>query len=516
MDNLTPVKISALPAVASPSTSSKVPLVDSDNITKYATIADLLALFSSGSSWTANALPAVSSVTALGNRSYNITFASTVAAILTPGMRLRTSRTVAAPGQCTDLEAGSSQYYSKTTPAGMTFTDDFTVSAWVKMESYANMTISSRYNNTSGWTWVILAGGALQLAGFNAGAGNVSYVQSYQSVPLNRWVHVASQLDMSGFSVSATVSYVMIDGVDVDAFVARAGTNPTALIQAGNLEIGGQNGGGLPFDGKLSQVAIYSAKVTIATILASIDRTLSGSETSLASAYSFSNSIADLNTTNANNLTANNSAVATNVDSPFSLDANGVPGGTYDFGIVTKVSTTVATVQVPEGCTIPTTGGVSTVDLSPYKAPFGFPSDSGRWTVVFQSAVDTAQATPTSGTWYNAGLQRLLVPIGDWDLGYSGTMFITTTATQTLVRIKSTLSTTSSSESDIRFGAYGGFSGASGTLTSAIPIANTQPLSLSAATTYYLNLLTNQANGSTMFWNGSNRPTMITAKCALL
>jgi hypothetical protein len=39
----------------------------------------------------------------------------------------------------------------------------------------------------------------------------------------------------------------MIDGVNVPASVTRGGTNPTSLIQAGNLEIGSINGGTATF-----------------------------------------------------------------------------------------------------------------------------------------------------------------------------------------------------------------------------------------------------------------------------
>lgn len=376
--------------------------------------------------WLTNALPAVSSVTALGNRSYTVTFASTVASLLTPGMRLRATRTVAAPTQCTDLESGSSQYYNKTSPNKLTFTDDFVVSAWVKLESYVQCAVISRYNGTSGWELKIEANGQVSLTGFNAGAANYSQVVSYQSVSLGRWVHVAAQLDMSAFTATTTTSYVMIDGVDVPAFVGRGGTNPTALIQAGNLEVGGRNGGLLPFDGKLAQVAYYTAKVTQATILASIDRTLTGSETSLGSAYSFNNSITDLNTTTPNDLTAQGSAVATNADSPFSQDSTGTIGS-YDYGIVTKVATTVATVQVPEGCALPTTGGITTVDMSPWKVPFGFPVSEDRWGLT--SLFRTSSATTSNATYgaFQAGGWALVVPIGVWQVGWQASVGGTTT-----------------------------------------------------------------------------------------
>jgi hypothetical protein len=40
-----------------------------------------------------------------------------------------------------------------------------------------------------------------------------------------------------------------------------------------------------------------------------------------------------------------------------------------------NVSTTDVVVQVPEGCTIPTSGGVASVDYSTVANPYGFPKD---------------------------------------------------------------------------------------------------------------------------------------------
>lgn len=309
----------------------------------------------------------ITSVTANGNRSYSLTTSADNTGIITPGMRLRTTRTVAAPVTCFSLN-GTNQYFSKTSPAGMTFTDDFVVSAWVYMTSYQQATILSRFNNTSGWIFGVTAVGQVELFGFNASNANYSGVQSYQSIPLNKWVHVTAQLDMSTFTASTTTSYVMIDGVDVPAQVLRGGTNPTALIQAGNLEIGSRNAGTVLFPGRIAQVAVYSAKVTQATIQGYASQGLIGTETNLISAYSGVN-LTDLNTTNANNLTANNSAVSGFASAPFGN--NGV-SSTLDYGIVQTVSASTIVVKVPEGCTIPTSGGVSAVSYSAHAAPYGY------------------------------------------------------------------------------------------------------------------------------------------------
>lgn len=384
----------------------------------------------SANGWTVG-LTVPNTVTALGNRSYSLVVNATdLTSQVSVGMRLKTTRTVAAPTQCTSLN-GTTQFYSKTSPAGMTFVDDFVVSTWVKVSSYAASTIASRYNGTSGWTLQVGASGQITLSGLNAGAANFSNVTSYQSVPLNKWVHITAQLDMSTFTATTTTSYVMFDGVDVPASVARGGTNPTALIQAGNLEIGSENGGTRFFPGKISQVAIYSAKVTQATVLASMNQTLVGNETSLISAYSFNNTINDLNA-NANNLTANGSAVATNADSPFGGQADGTISSTLDYAIITKTAfstNTTLTVQVPEGCTIPSSGGVNAVSYSTQKVPYGFPAQRGKWR---QSSILAAGGTNTSNATFGSfigGGWALTPPIGDWEVGWLGGTYNATTTT---------------------------------------------------------------------------------------
>ena len=376
-------------------------------------------------------VPAPNTVTYNGQRSYNMVFNSVdLTNYLNPGTRLRTTRTVAAPTQCTSLN-GTTQYYSKTTPAGMTFTDDFTCSGWIKLASYpaTNGNIISRWNGTSGFKFQIVSTGQLMLVGTNGGSGNFSYVQSAQSIPLNKWVHVSAQIDMSTFTASTTTSYIMLDGVDVPVTVARAGTNPTALVQAGNLEIGSANATEF-FPGKIAQAAVFSAKVTQATILASMNQGLAGTETSLISAYSFNNSINDLNA-NANNLTANGSAVATNADSPFGTQASGLISSTLDYGIVqsaTFSTNTTVVVQVPEGCTIPTSGGVSAVSYSGQKAPYGFPNITGRWRISTQLLTTVSTTSNASYGAFNSGGYKLTIPIGAWDIGHrAGGLFNSST-----------------------------------------------------------------------------------------
>lgn len=330
------------------------------------------------------------SVTSSGSGFYSLVFNSTdLTTYISSGMKLKLPRTVTPPTQCTSLN-GTNQYYSRTSAsvAAITFTDDFVVSAWIKLSAYnssAAQDIISRYNGTSGWQFFIGTSGQVGLIGRNASAANFSQVLSTESVPLNEWVHVSALLDMSAYSAlpgtaETLKSWIMINGVEVAASVSRGGTNPTSLLQAGNLEIGSMNGGTEPFNGKIAQVALYSTRVTQAIIAASRNQTLVGSETSLLCAYSFDGVVTDLSS-NGYTLTANNGALATTVDSPMNAIEYGV-------ALSSSFSTnTTVTVKVPKGYSLPTSGGIGTVSYSTQSTPFGYPANHQLYGLVLAKKV---------------------------------------------------------------------------------------------------------------------------------
>jgi len=365
--------------------------------------------------WTLLTGSPMPTVTALGNRSYSMVFSGVdLTPTISNGMRLRTTRTVAAPTQSTLL--GGTKYWVKTSPNKMTFTNNFVIDVSVKLTSYADGGIISRYNGTSGWELITLSTGQVVLRGFNASSSNLKGVQSYQSLPLNKWVRITAQLDMATGTVTPTTNYIMFDGIDISASIVQSGTNPTALIQAGNLEIGSRNGGTLPLQGEVAQAAIFNAKVTQATMLTYMSQGYSGTETSIASAYSFNGVATDLNTTTPNDLTAMNSAGYA-ADSPFGTQASGLISSTLDYGIVqscTFSTNTTIVVQVPEGCTIPTSGGVSAVSYSSVKAPYGFPTDENRNTlIVFANSRYDRGSTGNIVAYMN---HKLSLPLGKWSV----------------------------------------------------------------------------------------------------
>lgn len=314
-------------------------------------------------------------VTANGNRNYDLVFNGVDhTSTLSPGMKMQLTRTVAAPDQCADLEASSSQYFSKTSPAGLSFTTTFTCSAWVKLESYNGSTdvgiIARRNADTEGWSFRLTAAGQVDLVGLRI-AGNNKYIRSYASIPLNKWVHVAATMDMA--VGDTTAQKIWIDGVEVARSYVLTGT-ASALVQGTTaLVVGAEKSAGTnPIDGKLAQVAVFSTQLSDATVKAMQNQALSGAESGLVSAFSLDNSLNDLNA-NANNLTANGGAAATDTDSPF---ANAVAAGLLEYAEINSVAfstNTTVNVRVPDTCQIPTSGGVSAVSYSTQSNPYGLP-----------------------------------------------------------------------------------------------------------------------------------------------
>lgn len=421
--------------------------LDDDNIKTGANISGtklgalttpLTVLDANGRGGWITGLTAPTSITALGNRSYSIVHPASVATYKTPGFRNRYIRTITAPTQCAGLESGSSQYFSKTSPAGMTFTDDYTVMAWVKLESYTTGGIMARRNgNTEGWSLVITSTGQVQAGAYRIAANN-SETLSYQSIPLGKWVHIAATTDLSGTSV-----LIYIDGVLVPSATTITGTI-TAIVQGTTALVVGASpsAGSNPFDGKIAQAAVFNAVLSAATIRSYMSQGLSGSETNLASAYSFNGVITDLNTSNANNLTAQGSALATDLDTPFTQTQVGITAGTENYSITTLISSDglTETVQVPEGCTIPTSGGVSAVSYSTQKVPYGFPGQRIKWQISTLWGLITTKATATNVI-DNSLQPTITCPIGEWNVTLQGVIDVANSGNCQVIGSLSTSST---------------------------------------------------------------------------
>ena len=339
-----------------------------------------------------------------GNKSHDLTVAGqNVTGLLSPGMKLRLERDTTAPTQCADLEASSSQYASKSSPSGITFTTTFSAEAWIKLESYGLGGIVGRRNaSTEGWSFGVDGSGAVSLLGLRIASNNKS-ISSYQSVPLGRWVHVAAVLDMTAGDTSA--QKIFIDGVEVPRSYTLTGT-ATAIVQGTtDLTIGSEKSSGADFfDGKLSDVRVWSDIRTATEIKDNMNQALAGTETGLVAYFPLNGDFTD-GTSNSNDLTASGSATADNADNPFS---------DTQYGIVTAVSYSApnSTVTVFTGTDhmIPNMTLTSPF-YSTQGSPFGFPRDSGKWSV--ESLSDTAAGVAVNNKVLGLDLS---IPVGAWTI----------------------------------------------------------------------------------------------------
>lgn len=90
-------------------------------------------------------------------------------------------------------------------------------------------------------------------------------------------------------------------------------------------------------------------------------------------------------------------------------------------------------------------GAITNFSYSNVKAPYGFPLQVEKWSIVSTTA-ETAVATPTNGTWYNGGTKTIVAPIGCWRISYNTpcAAYVASTAD---IQIYVTLSTSNNSVS---------------------------------------------------------------------
>jgi hypothetical protein len=244
-----------------------------------------------------------------------------------------------------------------------------------------------------------------------------------------------------------------IDGVLVPSATTVTGT-ATALVQGTTaLVVGAEKSAGTnPFDGKIAQAAVYSAVLSAATIRAAMNQTLTGSETSLVSAYKLdqASGLNDLSA-NANNLTAQGSPTYTS-DTPFTNAVTGtsVTAGTTNYGIImaqTFSTNTTYTIQIPEGETLPTTGGIGTVSYSTQKTPYGFPGARDKWRIESLYNTQTSAASSATTT-YNTMGAAITVPVGTYSLSYRGNLYVNRAAA-TFGQIISLISATAANNTPV-------------------------------------------------------------------
>ena len=154
---------------------------------------------------------------------------------------------------------------------------------------------------------------------------------------------------------------------------------------------------------------------------------------------------------------------------------------------------------------------ISDFYFSPHKAPFGFPLAITKWAVELESAIDVSQATPTAGVWYNIGSLSLTIPIGSWNISYKVTAEAYDASGLDKFG-KITLSTANNTESDASLSA--GLR--SSDIYAWIAAFVENQILLTSKTIYYLNMVDDSGNITTMHFRGDFGTTVIRAVCAYL
>lgn len=436
-----------------------------------------------------------------GNREYDLTFNTNLSSTLSPGMRLKLSRGTTPPTQCTDLEASSSQYWSKTSPTGITFTDDFTCEAWIKLESYGEGGIVSRRDsNIAGWSFELSASGQLILNSLRIASNNRN-ITTYQSLPLNRWVHVAATMDNSANSHT-----MYIDGISVPFATNTTGTI-TALVQPSvDLQVGNRDDDNDTFfDGEIADVRVWSAVRTATQIRDNMNQQLVGNETNLV-AYFKLNGDGNDSTSNANNLTAQNSATATTVDNPMK---------STEYAIVTKVAysapNTTVTVFTGTDHNIPNMT-LENPFYSTQKAPYGFPVSRSEWIIEVISRTQRS----TASTSFVSLTDKITVPTGKWELSLKAFVASNNATSNLGQRAIVSLSSSGTTETNPNLtGQIGG--GFNATATGKDwngSVFNTDFVTTTTSTDY--TFIGACGNTSTMIVYSDLHPTVFKAECAYI
>ncbi len=443
--------------------------------------------------WINNMLPAVSSITYNGNNSYTVVYASSVASLLSNGMRLLFNKTVAGNANMSGIFNGTSQYFTKTSPTGTlgTITDNFTIMGWAVPTAIPNtQTIAARMDATAAnGLWLRQeADGRISCGVLNGGVSNYRYFQTNQSIPINKKVHVAAT-----WATGSCVIY--IDGIAVPlAPVITSGTAPTTAGTGGDFSVGryGAYTVNSYWSGYLSNVAVFSAVLSQAIIRQYSTIKLLGSETNCIGAWSLDNTTVNQQNPGTNDLTAQGGVGYT------ALSPHGTLASTIDtlkaVGIVMDVATTTVVVQVPNGCTLPASGGISSSSYSTVANPYSWVIDKGRWAITSEIAFRFTGLL-VSGTTYNHASYQISIPAGQFNVDTSVTLY---TAASGAVQINtdSDLSTTAAAtpSTHSQFRHLGDYTAA--VAEKAMKFSKSGFISQSVMTIYYFNVQTNVGSGS--------------------
>lgn len=189
--------------------------------------------------------------------------------------------------------------------------------------------------------------------------------------------------------------------------------------------------------------------------------------------------------------------------------------GVYKYFGINKVEIGATTLLTLYGGTDYTLANetITEVAVSNVKAPYGFPLDESKWSVVVTDSSNRTRSSPISLTWYNLhSSHHLDLPIGAWRVSYRAYAIGNATDFSEVFLTLSTSDNTASNSNYITGGAANGAGGGGiGYMLEKEPIF----ISNSVKTTYYLNMMSSLSLTSIGLY-GVMFPTIIRAVWAYL
>lgn len=184
---------------------------------------------------------------------------------------------------------------------------------------------------------------------------------------------------------------------------------------------------------------------------------------------------------------------------------------TVKYFIVTAITSTTITLYGGTDYTL-ANATITLPFVSSMKAPFGFPMNQDKWSIITTDTTLRTQASPTANTWYNSGGINITIPIGLWILSYKAKADAER-STAGGINIFQTLSTANNTESDPDFTTASSDNSA----VSLNGLAYFQKeINLSSKTTYYLNHRTMVSGLSSILFTNNQTKCIIKAVCAYL
>lgn len=306
------------------------------------------------------------------------------------------------------LTAASSQYFTKSSPTGISFTGPFTAEALVRVRTIGSATVTvlgklDAARTGGGWNFGITSSGAV-IAEYGSGSSFTDFI-SYQSLPLNQWVHIGVAVT----SVSSKTAVVYINGIPVDSTSSH--TAATSLVQASvDLRLGAASATTTNTfaDIDVQEVRLWSTARTGAQIAANYDKPLAGSESNLIAYYPLDGDSNDHSPTG-NNMTASGGALATTL------------GGSWtatEWGKVVDVAFSAGntTISMFTGNkSAPPNEDITNASYTYSRTPPGMPNGNDDWTIFFEWHSNPTPATTVAPTAYQPLVgSGISVPIGKW------------------------------------------------------------------------------------------------------